>query len=57
MVVLSGYPSPLYQDDLYQGWFRVQRTALADGTKRRTEVLWLNGAARAALECVQETLL
>lgn len=40
-VILSGYPSNLY-DDALQGWRRVQRTALADGAAKRTEVLWLN---------------
>lgn len=39
-VVLSGYPSPLY-DELFAGWHRVQREALADGAKERTEVLWM----------------
>lgn len=40
MVVLSGYPSPLYEE-LYADWERVERPALADGAKPRTEVLWL----------------
>lgn len=40
-VVLSGYPHPSY-DDALPGWRRVQRTALADGAKKRTEVLWMN---------------
>ena len=41
MVVLSGYPSPLY-DELYHDWRRVERAALADGARPRTEVLWLS---------------
>lgn len=45
-VVLSGYPSPLY-DELYGGWHRVQRSALADGARKRIEVLWINDAAWA----------
>ena len=40
-VVLSGYASPMY-DDLYRGWQRIERAALADGAKVRTEVLWLS---------------
>ena len=50
MVVLSGYPSPLYEDAL-TGWARIEREALADGAAPRTEVLWLNplcAARRAA---------
>lgn len=44
-VVLSGYPSPLY-DDLYDGWHRVEiETAHRGGLSARsarTEVLWCN---------------
>jgi DNA adenine methylase len=40
-VVLSGYPSTLY-DDLLSGWMRVTCDALADGALQRTEVLWIN---------------
>jgi len=39
-VVLSGYRSKLY-DQLFAGWERVERRALADGAKERTECLWL----------------
>jgi DNA adenine methylase len=44
MVVLSGYANPLY-DELLVDWKRVERRALADGAKDRTEVLWFNDAA------------
>ena len=44
MVVLSGYPSPLYDSALHD-WHRVERAALADGARERTEVLWINAAA------------
>jgi len=44
MVMLSGYPSALY-DELYGDWNRLERAALADGAKKRTEVLWFNPAA------------
>lgn len=41
MVVLSGYPLPLYDEALI-GWKRIEREALADGARRRIEVLWIN---------------
>lgn len=47
MVVVSGYPHPLY-DRMFRGWRRVQIVALADGARERTEVLWINPAAVAA---------
>lgn len=47
-VVLSGYPSQLY-DAALKRWRRVEREALADGARKRIEVLWLNPAAVAAL--------
>ena len=44
-VVLSGYPSPLY-DDLYDGWYRDEFTSgtgqNAETWGNRTEVLWSN---------------
>jgi DNA adenine methylase len=43
VVVLSGYASDLY-DDVLAGWHRIQRKALADGARERTEVLWINPA-------------
>ena len=53
LVVLSGYPAPLY-DRLLAGWRRVERPAHADGALERTEVLWLNPAAAHA--CRQQSL-
>jgi DNA adenine methylase len=44
MVVLSGYPSELYNDRL-ENWRRVEREALKDGAAPSTEVLWINPAA------------
>ena len=41
MVILSGYPSDLY-DDLLTGWTRKERETYADGARPRTECLWLN---------------
>lgn len=40
-VVVSGYPSETY-DTALSGWRRIQRDALADGARARTEVLWMN---------------
>lgn len=40
-VVLSGYPSEMY-DDALSRWHRIERDALADGAAPRTEVLWIN---------------
>jgi DNA adenine methylase len=48
MVVLSGYPSNVY-DDVLSNWRRVTTLAHADGARERTEVLWLNPACTAAL--------
>lgn len=39
-VVVSGYPSPLY-DEIFEGWKKVERRALADGAQERTEALWM----------------
>lgn len=47
MVMLSGYPSPLY-DELYGAWQREECATLADTAKRRVECLWFNDAAWAA---------
>lgn len=44
MVVLSGYPSDLY-DDLFGDWATIDRFANSDGGRQRTERLWLNPAA------------
>ncbi|RYD68577.1 MAG: DNA adenine methylase [Verrucomicrobiaceae bacterium] len=43
MVVLSGYPSALY-DDALVGWTRHDRNAHADGGRDRVECIWLNPA-------------
>lgn len=44
-VVISGYGCPLYDDDLYPDWQRVERRANGagkTGSVRRTEVLWIS---------------
>lgn len=50
MIVLSGYPSELYDHELYPTWERFERRAMADSAKVRTEVVWLNPACSAALQ-------
>lgn len=55
MVVLSGYPHPLY-DAALPGWARHEREALADGARPRVEALWLNPAATAALNTARGVL-
>lgn len=49
MVIVSGYPSALY-DEALSDWRREETAALADGARERTEVLWINPAAAAALD-------
>lgn len=44
MVVLSGYPSDLYEE-IYRRWSRVERPSQADGARKRKEILWLNESA------------
>lgn len=51
MVVLCGYPHPLYEQSL-PGWQRHQTTSRISGgrgTSLRTEVAWINPACSAAL--------
>lgn len=50
-VVVSGYPSSLYDEDLYAGWDRFEMTAgtgqcVGKGYQERTEVLWSNRPLR-----------
>lgn len=40
-VMLSGYPCDFY-DRTLAGWTRIERAALADGARKRVEVLWCN---------------
>lgn len=55
MVVLSGYPHDLY-DEALTGWRRIERKALADGARARTEVLWINPACAARLDAERAQL-
>lgn len=41
MVVLSGYDCEMYQE-LYGDWQQVTKAAVAQGAKKRTEVLWIS---------------
>lgn len=50
-VLLSGYPSALY-DDALRHWRRIETATHADGALARTEVLWINPAAAARLDAV-----
>ena len=48
MVLLSGYRCPLY-DELFGDWERRDYAAYADGRRARTESIWMNPAASAAV--------
>lgn len=56
MVIVSGYACPLYDEELYPGWYRVERPAMADGARPRVEVLWMNEACADKQQLVQERL-
>lgn len=55
MVVLSGYDSELYRE-LFAAWTRLDREFRTNGNtgRKATESLWLNPAARAALDAQRE---
>ena len=55
MVIVSGYESKIY-DDIYRGWKKVTRAALADGARKRVEALWINEAAFSRLDNKQLAL-
>lgn len=55
MVVLSGYPSTLY-DELYAGWQRLEKRVAADMGASRVECLWLSPSAQAARGFTQGVL-
>jgi DNA adenine methylase len=48
MVIVSGYPSPLY-DEIFEGWTCRVKRAFADGGAERVEALWLSPRTVAAL--------
>ena len=47
-VMLSGYPHASY-DDALDGWTRIEKAALADGARKRVEVLWCNFETQGVL--------
>lgn len=49
MVIVSGYPCDLYDDEL-AGWARVARSAHADGARERVECLWLSPSCATAMQ-------
>jgi DNA adenine methylase len=49
MIVLSGYPSELYDKSL-EGWSRHVKPSRAHRNAPRTEAIWLNPACREALD-------
>lgn len=56
MVIVSGHACPLYDNELYSSWYRVERPAMADGARPRTEIMWLNDLAAQRLEITQARL-
>lgn len=55
MVIISGYPNPLY-DDMLKGWCRAEKRARISGgrgTALRTECIWINPACQVARSAVQ----
>ena len=57
MVIVSGYPSALYDEEIYKNWTRYERKSYADGARERTEVLWLNASAEQRRFQFQPSLL
>lgn len=47
-VMLSGYPHDSY-DAALDGWTRIEKSALADGARKRVEVLWCNFETQGVL--------
>lgn len=47
MVILSGYPTPLY-DELFSNWRRIEKRAMADKAAERVEVIWIRNITDAS---------
>lgn len=41
-VIVSGYPNEMYDRVLFSKWRRESRVAMADGARKRVEVLWIS---------------
>ena len=58
MVIISGYPSKIYDDELYPGWKHIHREAVTIGKKKGQEYLWISPQAESAnlplLKMIQE---
>lgn len=50
MVLISGYPSELYDQELYADWQRVTTKSYASRAREREEVLWINPPCSERLE-------
>ena len=49
-VIISGYATELYDDDLYHHWgARLEREHYSDRARERTEVVWMNPKAAEAV--------
>jgi DNA adenine methylase len=51
-VVVSGYACELY-DEIFAGWQRVEKRAMADGARERTEVLWTRNCDHGLFELAE----
>lgn len=51
-VILSGYDSPFYNEEL-KDWERFEKSAYADGAKKRTEVLWIKKCKAVPTEVIE----
>ena len=47
-VLISGYPCPLYDEELFPSWHRVTTTAIADSGGERVEAVWMPPRTRDA---------
>jgi DNA adenine methylase len=48
-VIVSGYACPLYDQELFADWDRVEKDTVADGARERTEVLWMRNVSAGLL--------
>jgi DNA adenine methylase len=59
-VLLSGYPTDLYDVELYPGWWRHEIATTAtvgeSGGRARTEVVWSNRPLNSQLRLLNEAI-